>query len=237
MKKRWFLFTFLTTALILVGCNAPKEPQQINHPNESPQTEEQTKQPAEQSPEQTEDINQEEDNPLAQFSSNEQLKEHLIQQEEKIESLEDELNYYKKYVQDIVVTFTPEKMESLIEKEWNYDISVNNIKFPNSGELEIADQNFTLTIKEERVPYSVLPEEESLKGKIKNSLKNSFSVKSEGIKIPNPTVKEEDYSTLIEYKFENVESNTVINVTLKEDLVEKLNLSNNNLTIIVNPEA
>jgi len=178
--------------------------------------------------------NEEQQEEIEKETSNTQtMKLHMQEQEEQLERMKEELEYYKKYVEDITLTLSNEKMEELINKEWNYSLMINNIAFPKNGILEIAVTDFELVVEEQRVPFSVLPEVESVKGKIESSLTNSISI-AEGD--PEKFSSKEDNSetkNITTYSFKGLNQGDIIKMILSEELATKLEMSTTELEIRV----
>lgn len=160
----------------------------------------------------------------------EKLKEHIQEQELRMEDLNKELDYYKKYIQDLTLTLSSEKLQELIDQEWNYSLTVNSIQFPKNGILEISQSDFELLIQEKHVPYSVLPEEESIKGKIPSELIQSLTIKAPSEKVSSKTDDINGNHTLI-YSFKSLAPDEVIKITLSEELAKKMEMSTVELEI------
>ena len=160
----------------------------------------------------------------------EKLKEHIQEQELRMEDLNKELDYYKKYIQDLTLTLSSEKLQELIDQEWNYSLTVNSIQFPKNGILEISQSDFELLIQEKHVPYSVLPEEESIKGKIPSELIQSLTIKAPSENVSSKTDDINGNHTLI-YSFKGLAPDEVIKITLSEELAKKMEMSTVELEI------
>ena len=111
-------------------------------------------------------------------------------------------------------------------------MTVNGIQFPKNGIMEISLTDFELKAEETRVPYSVLPEEESIKGKMKNKLNSSMSVKAPDKTSSSKIEDAEKKQTLI-YSFKDLKNEDVIKITLSEELSTKLGMSTRELEIRV----
>lgn len=155
-------------------------------------------------------------------NANQQL---VDSQKKQINELTEEVNYYKNYVKDITKTMSPEKMNELVNKEWIYSLSVNKIAFPTNGVLEISDTSFDLILSEQRVKYSVLPDAESLKGKIKSDVKSAIQVSSE------PKVDTTGTLTTATYSFKDLKSGDCIKMKIAGDLKTKLGFITDQLEI------
>lgn len=148
-----------------------------------------------------------------------------------IKKLTEELNYYKSYVKEVTTTLVPEKMTELINKEWEYSLSINKINFPTNGILEVSDSTFNIVLSENRVKYSVLPDTESLKGKIQGELNSNM--KFDTIVKIDTTQSIDKINSSITYSFKDVPKNTVIKLNLNELLVKKLGMEKSELEIRV----
>lgn len=220
MKKRKTIVisSAIVLSLLLGGCmskQAPTEPAK----EEKPATEQQEGAVEEK----TEEVVK---------TDEQKLKEYLEEQELAKEELQTEVDYYKQYVKDITLTLSPDKLQSLIDKEWNYSMTVNGIQFPKNGIMEISLTDFELKAEETRVPYSVLPEEESIKGKMKNKLNSSMSVKAPDKTSSSKIEDAEKKQTLI-YSFKDLKNEDVIKIKLSEELSTKLEMSTSELEIRV----
>lgn len=221
MKKRKTIVisSAIVLSLLLGGCmskQAPTEPAK----EEKPATEQQ------------EGVGEEKTDKIVEKTDEEKLKEYLEEQELAKEELQTEVDYYKQYVKDITLTLSPDKLQSLIDKEWNYSMTVNGIQFPKNGIMEISLTDFELKAEETRVPYSVLPEEESIKGKMKNKLNSSMSVKAPDKTSSSKIEDAEKKQTLI-YSFKDLKNEDVIKIKLSEELSTKLDMSTSELEIRV----
>ena len=179
----------------------------------------------------TPQVSKEEQTQTEQERNQETIQAYLKEQQDKMKALNEELNYYKQYVKDVTLTLPEDKLNELVEKEWSYSLTINNIEFPSNGIIEIKDKDFELVLSEERAKYSVLPEEESIKGKISNELKDSLKISSD----EEVTTKEDTTDNLkkLLYSLKGAESDTVINITISEDLATKLEMNTTALEIRV----
>lgn len=227
MKKKniVLLSTLIASSLALSACS-DKQP-----PTEVPQKEDAKKEQVQKESVKKEQSTEENAKPTEK-TDEEKLKEYIDEQEQKITSLTEEVDYYKEYVKDITLTLSPEKLQELINKEWNYSITINSVQFPKNGILEIGQGDFELIFEEERVPYSVLPEEESLKGKLPKTLSQSISVYAPEGKASSKN-EEEEQKNIVVHSFKGLLPDEVVKVTVSEELMAKLNMSSKELEIRV----
>lgn len=222
MKRKYMTLlcsTFVTLSL-LTACG--KQPPQEEAPsNQIPIPTEQEQQV---SKEQEEKVKEEK-------SKEELMKQRIDEQDKEITALMEELEYYKDYVKDVTLVLPAEKMEELIEKEWSYSLTINNVSFPKNGILEINQTDFELTALEERVKYSVLPEEESLKGKIQKELSQEIKVNVSSSDKMTKKEDSKDTTNKVIYSFKGLEPNDVIKITLSEGLSSKLGMTTSELEI------
>lgn len=160
----------------------------------------------------------------------ETLKKDVASKEEYVLALEKELAYYKKYVQSISQTMSDENKAMLIDKEWTYSLTINGVEFPKSGTLTLNQSTFDVVMKEERTPYSVLTDEDSLKGKVTTDVKSGFRLTSEFVE---ESERVDDLVQELTYKATNVPSGTEISIQLSEELQQKLKLDVGQLTISI----
>jgi len=157
------------------------------------------------------------------------VQEKFDEQETKIEELTDEVQYYRTFVKDFTSTFSSEEMQEFVEKEWSYQMTINDINFPKNGVLELTSPTFDLVLSEKKVPYSVIPDEMSEEGRISNGLKGKVQISGE----VNPETKEElgDTVSFITYSFKEVPSKTTLKLQIPEELQKELKMDTKNLEI------
>jgi len=224
-KSMMFLSTVMATTLLLTACG----PQ----PNKTPAPEEQnTKPPAEQTTEAPANTGKENTDGNEQVMDEQTMKAHIAEQQKTIDALNEELDYYRRYVKDITLTLTPEKLQQLIDKEWKYTMTINNIQFPKNGILEISNTDFEIVIAEERAKYSVLTEEDSLKGRIKGKMTSLVNITNENTRI-NPQENKGEILSTLTYSLKGLEPDSVIKIKLHDDMRAKLGMSTNELEIRV----
>lgn len=161
------------------------------------------------------------------------LVQYIKQQEKKIERLTDEVNYYRNYVKEVSMLLPENERQALINKEWKYSITINNVEFPKNGIMEIKDRNFKIVISEKKAPYSVLPKEESIKGKIPYDLQAAVSMSdNNGIDVSQKVTQHKN-EVILTYSFKNVKPNSVIKINISDELAKKLGINTNDLEIHV----
>jgi hypothetical protein len=218
-KKKWMIATALIASSLTLGACSSKQP-----PSEVPQNQQKVEKPQNTAQQQAQ---------KPQPKTDEQkLKEYIQEQDSKMKALTTEVDYYKQYVKDITLTLTPEKLQAIIDKEWYYSVTVNSIQFPKNGVLEISQSDFELTVSEERVPYSVLPEEQSLKGKIPTDISQAFTLDIASDKVSSKT-DDKDGKKAIIYSFKGLTPDDVVKVILSDELTKKLGMSTKELQIRV----
>ncbi|MEK3956044.1 MULTISPECIES: hypothetical protein [unclassified Psychrobacillus] len=141
----------------------------------------------------------------------------------------EEAKYYRDYVRELTEKLTEEEKAKLIEQEWSYEIDVNGVKFPESGELEITAEELLVTVSEKRAPFSVLPLEESIKGKIFQAL--NHSVVMNGQEMEMETISQTETEHVITFAKEKVTSGDVFMIELQEDVAERLGVKMRSITI------
>lgn len=227
------LFSVLVAGVILSGCGQNDLEKQIQ-PQQS--TQQMTQQVAPSSSSASNNTQK----PSAKTKTTEQLLKEKIKEEKllkakieeqakQIQELTDEVEYYRTFVKEFTTTFTADKMQEFIDKEWTYQLSINNIHFPKNGVLELSEPSFDLVLKEDRVKYSVIPDEMSQKGRLTNGITGKLTIKTN---IPYKT-KEDlgDKHSVITYSFKDVPKNTVIKLTISDDLMKELKMETNELEI------
>ena len=238
MKKNMILpiTIILTSFIALGGCSDNQPPTEApdkkvekvkdgQNASESVSVEKSMEKKAEQASEEATATSQE-------VSDVKKLKEHLQEQEDTIGTLTAERDYYKQYVKDITLTLPPEKIQQLIDKERTYTLTVNRVQFPKDGIMEISQGDFELVLEEEKVPYSVLPEEESIKGKIPSDITQSLTVQAPADKSSSLTNEENGKQSII-YSFKGMVADDVVKITISEHLTKKLNMTTKELEIRV----
>jgi len=161
------------------------------------------------------------------------LVQYIKRQEKKIERLTDEVNYYRNYVKEVSMLLPENERQALINKEWKYSITINNVEFPKNGIIEIKDRNFKIVISEKKAPYSVLPKEESIKGKIPYDLQAAVSMSdNNGIDVSQKVTQHKN-EVILTYSFKNVKPNSVIKINISDELAKKLGINTNDLEIHV----
>lgn len=217
MKKPTFIIAFalLSSTLLLSACNADEKQQPTQAPAKTaPKTEQVAKSNA----------------PSKTVDKNEEL---IKEQKAEMETLTDELNYYKEYVQEMTLLLPSDKLQELINKEWKYSISINNVEFPKNGILEIGQSDFDLVFHEERAKYSTLPKEESDKGKLSAPLSSSVTTYSPTEQVLSPQTDAQDTFSSLTYSFKGLKSKDVIKIVLTEELSKKMGMSTQDLEIRV----
>lgn len=235
-KHSYLALSLLVSVTVLTACNQsdiekqvqPQKGKEPTNQQEQPSSGQQTKQ-QDSTKDKTKQPTGEDGKPK---KTKEQLiKEKLDFQEKQIRELTDEVEYYRTFIKDFTATFTTEKMNEFIQKEWSYKLLLNNINFPKNGVLELSDNTFDLVVTEDRVPYSVIPDEMSLQGRIEGGIQEKVSFASE---IENQ-VKEDitEKNSVITYSFKDVPSGTTIKLSIPETLQKELNLDTTELEIRV----
>lgn len=158
----------------------------------------------------------------------EELKKLAEEKTTEANNVKEELEYYKSYVKQTTSLLPAEQIQKLIEKEWSYTATINGVSLPANGKLEIKESYFNIVFSEERVKFSVLPEADSNKAKIGKSLDASISIADQ-----KPTVSNEDNVTSVKYAFQSLEAGKTITITIEKDLMEKLHLATNVITVTV----
>ncbi|MGW8417366.1 hypothetical protein ACWGKP_25520 [Brevibacillus sp. NPDC055896] len=151
----------------------------------------------------------------------------MDEQSKKIEEMHEEVDYYKQYVKDVTLLLPADKIQELVNKEYKYTVTINSVQFPQSGILEIREAAFDIVFTEERAKYSVLPETESVKGKLSSELSSSVSTTM------SPQINEEGAATIVTYSYKDVKPGDIITLTVNDDLKRKLSLGTNELSIKV----
>lgn len=232
--KSGILFSSLLLVLLLSACSAPVDSIK-NKFGKTEQTEEDNKQPVE-SPE-TEGGNDVEGESEGEEKTDEaeetsEGNREIKELSQKLSESEDELKYYKDYVKKVVNKLSEKEIQGLIENEWNYKLTVNNVSFPSNGVLEINSPTIEFNIEEKRVPYSVLTEEQSLKGKINTSLEKAFSF-SNSSKLDRIVDKnDEETFTKISYNIFDTDEGDVFELEITDELRTKLSLGVNKLKVV-----
>lgn len=221
-KQNLFALTLICSIAVLAGCNQNDMEKQIQ-----PEVKDTTEQ------------NQQQETPVETPLTNEKgevektpeqlIQEKFDEQEEEIVELTEEVQYYRTFVKDFTATFSSDEMQEFIEKEWTYQMTINDINFPKDGILELATPTFDLVMLEKKVPYSVIPDEMSEKGRIPDGLKGKLQIPGE---IAHETTEQaEDTHSFVTYSFKDVPSKTVIKIQIPEDLQKELNMDTKDLEV------
>ena len=165
------------------------------------------------------------------------LTEKVSTQQLEISELKDQVNtlladneFYSSYIEEVVNNFTPQQLESLANKEWTYTLFVNDILFPKSGVIETSKTSFNLSLGEERVRYSVIPESLSENRRFSSSLSGALKISAS----VDPIKSEEslsEYNNRVIYRFTDLAPGTNIKITVSAELQELLGLETKELTI------
>ncbi|WCK57074.1 hypothetical protein PP175_28205 (plasmid) [Aneurinibacillus sp. Ricciae_BoGa-3] len=228
-KKKTFLAMGLLSGLLLTGCAQNSVDQQAQ-PNVQAQQQVQKQQIQANTGKSTNNVQ----TPAIQLTASQvaTMKQTLDDQDKQIKALTDEVEYYRSYVKDFTATFSSDKMKTYIDKEWTYTLSVNNVDFPKNGILSLTDKSFTLQLNEQRVKYTILPDEMSKQGKIQTDLPSSLSFESTDIK-HDDNQNLGDINSTLTYSFKDIPSNTTIKFKISDDLKAKLKMDTNELQIQV----
>jgi type I restriction-modification system DNA methylase subunit len=222
MKKRAYVaLSLLAPIAVLAGCGQSDLEKQVQPQQQEGQ--ETQKEPKETAP-------QKEGKEGTPTKTQEDLiKEKIDEQNQAIDELTDEVEYYRTFIKDFTSAFSTEEMNEFIEKEWNYKLMISNINFPKNGVLELSDTSFDLVLTEDKVPYSVIPDEMSLKGKIQGELKGQISFAGEA----KPETKDDvtEKNSVYTYSFKDVPSDSVIKFTISEALQKELGMDKKELEI------
>ncbi|WPS85522.1 hypothetical protein SMD22_00245 (plasmid) [Brevibacillus halotolerans] len=211
MRKVWkaTLPAFCLSVLILTGCSPSDTEKQAQKVALTEQATEQ------QNPEKE------------QLTDLQKIKLYVDEQNKKMEEMHEELNFYKQYVKDVTLVLPSDKIQELIDKEYKYTVTLNSIQFPQSGLLEIRETAFDIVFSEERAKYSVLPETESIKGKLPTNLKSAISTNI------SPQVKQDGVTTILTYSYKDLKPGDDINFRINDELKKKLSVNTNELSIKV----
>lgn len=142
---------------------------------------------------------------------------------------EEEALYYREFVQELTSDFSKREMDEYIEKEWNYSIDVNGVNFPKDGELEIAAEKLTITVSEKRVPYSVIPLEESLKGKTLEKI--NYMVSIDGM--TSREIAKDEREHTVQFEVADVQPGDTYELKIKEEMQERTGIKEDVLKITV----
>lgn len=169
----------------------------------------------------------------------EQVNIQAKEQANKIKSLnkdldkkEEEITFYKNYVKRVLKSFTPEQLQSVIDLEWEYSLSINNVDFPKNGILEIKENNFSLIINEKRVDHSVLSQADSDSGKYPGSLVGILSIPST-YKHESEAKDISEINSLVKYKFSDLNSDDIIEIRINPLFRDMMGYETDILKIII----
>lgn len=138
-------------------------------------------------------------------------------------TFKEEALYYREYIQELTKGLSESEKQELIEREWQYEVTVNGVKFPTSGELEIEAESLEVTIAERRVPFSVLPMEESVKGKIFQPINQAGHMNGQNVVIS--TIEQTETAHVMGFTNEKVTSGEIYTVFVQADLAERLGMA------------
>ena len=224
IMKKFLLIPVISTSILLAGCfGGGGDPQEVDTSQN---------QNTEQSNGNGQEANG--DNISLNFESVEEMTAYLEEQVKQNKAQEAEIEYYRAYIQDLLDSFKPSEKEKAMEKEWSYGIYINNISISDTPLVQISDHNFTITLKEERVKYSVLTEEESASARLSSAIDSSVFIEANGIDyFPEAIIEETDTTRIIKYEFENFPKRGNVQLSITNELQERLGLQNNSMTIQV----
>jgi hypothetical protein len=213
--------TIFTGMFFLTGCSpsdTEKQTQKID-----PDTQQEEKIPIDQEGKIAEEATPSEIN----LTDAQKLQDYINEQNQKLEKIGQELDYYKQYAKDMILVLPSDKIDELINKEYNYSATINSIQFPQSGVLEIKEAAFDMVFTEERAKYSVLPETESLKGKLNTRLDSAVTTSA------SAQMNEGDFKTTLTFSYKDLVPGDTISIKIKDDLKKKLNINTNEIFIKV----
>lgn len=222
MKKQSLIaLSLLTSIAVLTGCSQSDMEKQIQPKKNNEETQTQQQQPIE--------MIGENEGGEVEKTTEQLIQEKFDEKEQEIEALTEEVQYYRTFVKDFTSTFSSDEMQKFVDKEWSYHLTINNINFPKSGVLELTSPSFDLVISEKRVPYSVIPDSMSEKGRIPNGL--ATIIQFSGDAKPETEEEIEDKASFITYSFKDVPSGTIIGMKIPAELQEELSLDSMDLEI------
>ncbi|MBP1308833.1 major membrane immunogen (membrane-anchored lipoprotein) [Paenibacillus sp. 1182] len=210
-------FTLLAGVLFLTGCSpsdTEKQTQEVAPPKQQEQSMQKDfeKQPAKGE---------------LKITDAQKVQAYVDEQNRKMEAMSQEVDYYKQYAKDMILILPSDKVQELINKEYHYAVTINNIQFPQSGILEIRETAFDIVFTEDRVKFSVLPESESVKGKIPTDLEDAVSTSA------SPQTKDEDGKTILTYSYKDLKPGERISFKISDELKKKLSVNTNELVVKV----
>lgn len=220
-KKATLLGVFASLILLTAACSAPADV--LSEKKTEPSTEQgdSTQKEGEKAKEEK----------LVQVKESDlnNVKADIETKAEYITTLEKELKYYKEYTVSMTNLMTDEERQKIIEKEWDYTLTVNGIGFPTNGILQVSASDFEVVLTEEKAPYSVLSEEDQAAGKLKGDVQKAISSKMGETKIV-----EEEHKQQVVIEFTDAQPGDEIALKINQALQEKLGFESTELIIRVN---
>lgn len=137
-------------------------------------------------------------------------------------TFKEEALYYRDFVLEFTEKMTEEEKAELIKREWQYTVEVNGVKFPTSGELDLTAEKIEVTISENRVPFSVLPMEESVKGKILQPLNHAAHMNGQSLVMT--TVEQTETDHVLNFVKDEVKSGEMFTIFVQPDLATRLGM-------------
>ncbi|MFZ7134577.1 MAG: hypothetical protein ACOWWR_19700 [Eubacteriales bacterium] len=142
----------------------------------------------------------------------------------------EERDFYLNFIKNLMDYLSEEEQIKLAQSQWKYHILIDEDPIPVNGTIEISKDNFKLTVIEEQNPFTALPDEIHVKGRISGSLFSNH-IKFLNTK-PNETTGED--GTIVSstiYTFNNLTADSIINLEVSAELQQILGLNTNIITI------
>lgn len=218
-RKRLAILVIFLTMFVLVGCN-----------NETPSVTDEDE-ALEEKVLELEQQNQEFQVKITELElENEDLQEQIYAETVPDADLDERFRLHEEQVVEILSYFSEEQLNAFAEDQWQYRLSVSDVDIPVSGVLEVEADQIEISLSQQQPEMSLLPSEIFEQGQI------SGESYHEHILEVTPEPAEEtwrDGTVVTGYGliYTDLTPGTEIQLTITEELQERLGLETNQLII------
>lgn len=159
---------------------------------------------------------------------NEELQSALNSMETDLNYKNEEAEYYKKLINDLIKDYSDTQLKDLAIQLWDYKLEINGVSVPTNGIVEIQENTIEISLIESQSAYPILPNEIYMQGQINGNYIDHLKMTSN----PSETyVTDGTVVTAIHHKFVDVEKDSTISFTVSEELKKRLELETTQITI------
>lgn len=159
---------------------------------------------------------------------NEELQSALNSMETDLNYKNEEAEYYKKLINDLIKDYSDTQLKDLAIQLWDYKLEINGVPVPTNGIVEIQENTIEISLVESQSAYPILPTEIYMQGQISGNYIDHLKMTSN----PSETyVTDGTVVTAIHHKFVDVEKGSTISFAVSEELKKRLGLEATQITI------